>query len=374
MILTFGAFISFFLALLVFGKKHKLAADYTLGVWFLVLALHLLLVYLYLYDFSYKWSFLLGLELPLPLIHGPFIFLYSRFLTGKVDWKRELWIHFLPLVILYLYQIPFFTLSLPEKVNFYHAREAQSGLYEKLIFLLFILSTLCYSTATYFILKRHERNIWERFSNPSRKNLSWLKCFLMGYDFVLLLFILSPFIHASWLEGKEYFVDGPAYIGLVILIICVGYFGISQTEIFTANPVESTTQNSRKRYKKSGLKDEQAKKIMEKLTAKMENEKLYRDPGLSLYLLAENLQENPNNLSQTINVQNGRTFNDLINYYRIRDFQSRISEIIEKKETILSLAFECGFNSKSAFNHIFKNRTGMTPSQFIKTELTRKGK
>ena len=101
-------------------------------------------------------------------------------------------------------------------------------------------------------------------------------------------------------------------------------------------------------------------------------EKLYRVPGLSLPLLAESMKENPNHLSQVINVQNGRTFHDLISHYRVGEFQSRISEVAEKRETILFLAFECGFNSKSTFNHIFKDRTGLTPSQYIRFELDRK--
>jgi len=165
------------------------------------------------------------------------------------------------------------------------------------------------------------------------------------------------------MSGKQYFTDGIAYIGLVILIVCMGYFGIRQTSLFSSQPLETRVKDSR-RYEKSGLKPEQSRKIMEELKINMIEGKLFRDPDLTRSMLSDALGVNPNHLSQAIN-ENGSTFNDLINSYRVEEFKNRRNEVKTRKETILSLAFECGFNSKSSFNHIFKNSTGMTPSQYI---------
>ena len=89
--------------------------------------------------------------------------------------------------------------------------------------------------------------------------------------------------------------------------------------------------------------------VYEKLVKKMEKEKLYKDPELNLNYTAALLEVHPNILSQAINSIENKNFYDYINRQRIEEFK-RIAVLPDNgKYTILSLAFESGFNSKTSF-------------------------
>ena len=67
-----------------------------------------------------------------------------------------------------------------------------------------------------------------------------------------------------------------------------------------------------------------------------------------------------------LNDQVGKNFNEFVNDYRIKTFQEKVLDPTNKHLTILGIAYESGFNSKSVFNDFFKKSTGMTPKQWVK--------
>jgi AraC-like DNA-binding protein len=102
-----------------------------------------------------------------------------------------------------------------------------------------------------------------------------------------------------------------------------------------------------------------------KLEAKIKSEKLYRDPDLTLIGVAQRMGLTRNRISLAVNKATGLNFNDYINSLRIEEFASLMSSP-GTTETILSAAFEAGFNSKSTFYAAFKKRKGGSPSEFFK--------
>jgi AraC-like DNA-binding protein len=58
-------------------------------------------------------------------------------------------------------------------------------------------------------------------------------------------------------------------------------------------------------------------------------------------------------------------FNDFVNLYRIKALMQKLEEREHDIQTLLSLAFECGFNSKSTFNRAFKRYTTLSPKEYI---------
>jgi len=60
----------------------------------------------------------------------------------------------------------------------------------------------------------------------------------------------------------------------------------------------------------------------------------------------------------------------LINYNRIEEAKRRLIEPAKQNQTILAIAYDVGFNSKSAFNNAFKKFTDMTPSQYKQLRLS----
>ena len=93
----------------------------------------------------------------------------------------------------------------------------------------------------------------------------------------------------------------------------------------------------------------------------MHDQRLYLEPSLSLRDLAKAVSTPPNYVSQTLNSEIGETFFDYVNGWRVRDAMPRIRG---SRESILSILYEVGFNSRSSFYKAFKRETGMTPRAY----------
>ena len=98
----------------------------------------------------------------------------------------------------------------------------------------------------------------------------------------------------------------------------------------------------------------------------MQKEKLYKNSELTLADLSQKLNVHPNVLSQVINSAEQKNFYDYVNHLRVEEFKTIILLPENQKFTLLSIAFECGFNSKTAFNRNFKKATGFSPSEYLK--------
>ncbi len=97
----------------------------------------------------------------------------------------------------------------------------------------------------------------------------------------------------------------------------------------------------------------------------METNLYYQDPELSLGSLAEKLGMHPHELSKVINTVFKKSFNDFINEYRVRDVVSKMQGPAYAHFTLLGIAFESGFNSRSTFNRIFRQITGKSPQEYM---------
>lgn len=98
----------------------------------------------------------------------------------------------------------------------------------------------------------------------------------------------------------------------------------------------------------------------------MEEEKPYLNGKLSLKDVAQYVDISVNHLSQVINEQLHKSFFDFINTYRVEEVKRLLNESRHEQLTLLAVAYDSGFNSKSSFNSIFKKITGVTPSQYLK--------
>lgn len=166
--------------------------------------------------------------------------------------------------------------------------------------------------------------------------------------------------------------DNLMYITLTVIIYFLGYYGIKQKPIVSNdNPISQieTTPTQKPKYATSSLKDIEKEKLIEQLTNSMENEKPYLNENLTLKELADKLEISPNNLSQIINEKFNKNFYEFINEYRINKVKSMLADPKNSHYSMLGIAFECGFNSKSTFNSVFKQFTGKTPTEFKKSDF-----
>jgi len=376
MIFIVGASLAFFLEFILISKKGKSLADKILTVWMFVLGTHLLLHFFEYYGLDQTYTFLLGLNTPFPLLHGPLLFLYAKALTSdKNQMSKVDYLHFLPALLLILRMIPFFILPGAEKLQFANGIEEKRNLLMTVVLYSYMISGTTYITLSLLVLRRHRKNLKSKFSYTDQINLNWLRNLIIGMIVIWSIVIVGHTLDDAFGMNIKDEVDNLIFLTLSLFILMIGYFGIKQTWIFSGQvPLKAhavgekdqDTVTESVRYQKSGLKSEQADELQARLEKMMKEEKPFLDDKLTLKSLAENLNIHPNYLSQVINERFQKNFYDFINSARIEEFKSLIQQPRSQNLTLLALAFECGFSSKSSFNKFFKKATGKTPSEFMK--------
>jgi AraC-like DNA-binding protein len=384
----FGIGINFFLLFILLSKRGKTLADKILAAWLFIIGLHHILFVLSIQPITLSNIYLIGLAAPIPLLHGPFLYLYTAASTNNLPAKRSVWaVHFLPALIAIIYLTPVYVMTAQQKMDFYlsGAKGYKTG--NAILLILIQLSGLIYVAWSFYLLRKHKKNIGDQFSYEEKINLNWLRYLIYGLLLVWCVIIIirkSPVIFG----------------GGVIFITLLGFFGIRQVgifsqqlksklnepvmdehikqpeEIITATPVTNEINTTdeilaevlpvkKKKYANSGLTVEMANEIHEQLTRLMTEEKLYTEPELSLVALAAKLNIHPNYLSQVINEKESKSFFDYINTLRVQEFIRLVRLPQNSRFTILSLAYDCGFNAKSSFNKNFKKVTGQSPTEFL---------
>ncbi len=120
-------------------------------------------------------------------------------------------------------------------------------------------------------------------------------------------------------------------------------------------------------YKKSLMSDDDLEQYRKQLSKVMSKEKPFLDPYLTLRDLAEKLGIPANYLSQLLNKGFDQNFSEFVNNYRLEHFKREVQKPEKQNFTLLAIAFESGFNSKTVFNSFFKKSTGTTPSKYLKS-------
>jgi len=402
-----GIIITFFLAIVLWTKKGKTVADGVLAAWLCVMGFHLFLYYLHITGEIYKHTYLLGIQLPMPLLHGPFLYIYTVTVAHESNvFPKKFLIHFMPVAIAWAALTQYYLMPATEKINVYKHNGAGFEVYMTTVFIAFTVSGFVYVLLSFFQLKQYKKRIAEEFSNTERINLNWLRYLIYGILAIWVIILL---------RGGDALIYG----AVVVFVSLLGYFGVKHMGIFTYRRVvvkeiigsgstefPVTVSNDEKqtgdgppvqkladeisgdeieekvlsanktvaiepiairiKYEKSGLQKEAAEKIHRQLDQFMTREKIFKQEELSLAQLAQQLEIHPNHLSQVINTYEKKNFYDYINTLRIEEFRSLALLPENSRYTLLSLAFECGFNSKTSFNRNFKKITGQSPSAFLK--------
>jgi AraC-like DNA-binding protein len=142
-------------------------------------------------------------------------------------------------------------------------------------------------------------------------------------------------------------------VGIAILTYWIGMEGFSRRNDpeLTVKKVISTEETSK------------LKEISVRIEAAMQNDRLYKNPELSVQVLAKQLDIKPYLISKSLSEIFNKRFNDYVNEYRVKEVQLLLQNADNSKYTLLSLAMEAGFNSKSSFNRAIKKQLGISPSE-----------
>ncbi|MFA5834870.1 MAG: helix-turn-helix domain-containing protein [Bacteroidota bacterium] len=352
MIFIAGMTIAVFFEFLLIGKKNKSRPEIILILWMFLITLHLFIFYLWYSEEIYHYPFLLGVSYPFPLLHGVFLYLYVGTLTNQLPKRKTfLILHAFPAVVMYLFLIPFFVLSADEKISIFKSLGAGYELFRTISTFAVSVSGIVYIVWSSLLLRNHRRRILDRFSYQHKIDLQWLQILTWGMGGIWLLVLFTN--------------DTVIFMGVVVFVFMVGFFGIRQARIFPATTEPMQEDEVKEKYAKSGLSDEQAERLYRELTRLMTGESMYKKSELSVDDLATRLNVHSNTLSQVINEKAEKNFYDFVNHYRLEEFKRMVSDPKNRNLTLMSLAFDCGFNSKSSFNRHFKKITGQTPSEYI---------
>jgi YesN/AraC family two-component response regulator len=114
---------------------------------------------------------------------------------------------------------------------------------------------------------------------------------------------------------------------------------------------------------------EEGKELAKKVLMVMEKDVLYKDSQLTLPKLARQLNVKPYVLSAALNEYHKKSFPELVNEFRIKEAQKLLLSDQYQVYSIEAIAYDCGFNTPSAFYTYFKRLTKVTPAEYRDREL-----
>ncbi len=347
---------------LLFIRRGNRRANRIMAVFLTALAAAMangIIVQLGLYDRLPALSIPMGAVV---LAFGPLLYFYIRAMTVRERrWTPVDILHWLPFLLgLVAYGVYLrWALGGPPPSGLFAAAFRAPW---RMVLAFGTLQTIAYVTAVIRLLRAYSERVKASLSTIDRVNLGWLRRRLVVYA-------------AIWAMGCALFVLvrlEPQAVRLISQIVAfltalntfvTGYRAMLQPEILFG-PAES---EPRRKYERSSLTPEAAASHKARLLELMERERPYLDPEITLHGLAQTLEIQAAHLSRLLNDLLGRNFYEFINRYRVEAAKGRLSGPGAAQDKLIAVAFDCGFNSLATFNRVFKEMTGLTPSEYRKS-------
>lgn len=388
-ILLLAAAQGLFLTVLIFHRHRRLFANRFLGA--MMLLFSLILVHLFLTEQGEEQTrpLLSAILVGLGFLVAPLHYLYAKFLVRRDrPFRKEDWLHFLPFLIYEGYRIFQYVFAREKLVELFGSAKPAVMPFDFLVYNWAVLAQgFIYVQFTIRILNRYARYLKEVFSTLDKIKLDWLRNITFMFAGILAIFLVENVLLLAGINLSNYFTLSS--ILAAGYVYALGYLGLSKSEIFVApkivdsishlaalseqNRLESAAPESpAQKYEKSGLSEEKAKAYLQQLLELMEKRQPYTNSELTLNQLADMLSISSHNLSEIINTQLQQNFFDFVNGYRLEKVKKDLLDPAKSHLTILAIAFDAGFNSKSSFNLIFKKQTNLTPSEYRREAVGKK--
>ena len=303
---------------------------------------------------------LLFVTLPLPLLFGPLVFGLVAGATGRPVPLRQWPLHLIPVTLYVGRLIPFYMATADYKREYYRTvvftpdPDWPLGAYNAAAMVLLHLGI-------YLALSWQRVRHWARNGGQDRATiLRLLRRFLFAWSLVL-LFRLLNLLEIVFFDYR--------YITVVdhALLLCSSVLIYATVYMMLGSGYEymfGTLRPPPEKYTRSTLARSEAEEIAARAQAIMDKEQLFLDPDFRLEDLARRLAVSRYHVSQSLNQQLGRSFNEFVNEYRVGALKARMSDPATTQSPMLQLAFEAGFGTKATFNSAFKKATGLTPSEY----------
>lgn len=250
-------------------------------------------------------------------------------------------------------------------VNLLLLRSGISGykqLGEVVFIALILFQAVFYTGLSYVTIRKHQKRIQQFSANTEGINLNWLEYIILVLFIVSIIYVIYNVSYDA--SALNIFIN----CTFLLVIYFVGYYSLKQKEIYPLEEkqreelisIDQDTEETKRKL----ISDEELYRIKAELEELMNNQKPYLDSELNLIKLAELLSVSTHHLSYVINTGFQKNFFQYVNEYRIEYAKKLLKDNGRNKLSILGIAYESGFNSKTSFNTTFKKLTDQTPSEF----------
>ncbi len=288
-------------------------------------------------------------------LFGPIFYFYIRqiFNQSALTISKQL-IHFIPSTIFLLSLLPLFIaegyamFSVYERLSRYYLTTEFAAIFQLLLYFFFSFQ---------IINKAQEK---QRGGKDENKQISFFRSVVLFMSAITVVWFVSASVNV--LRPPEfdlYLIYHLVWIGLAIIIYLIGYISITDYSLVEI-PIVS---------KKHKSHNADSSKKLELIVSTMEKSNAYKLPDITLQTFSDQCNLSPHEVSRILNEQAKVNFSEFVNKYRVNAFIRSLATNQHQNYTLLSLALEVGFSSKSTFNTSFKRFTGLTPSQYINKEL-----
>ncbi len=228
---------------------------------------------------------------------------------------------------------------------------------------LILIQAFFYTALSYLTIRKHQRRIQMFSSNIEGINLNWLEYIILVIFFMNIGYIIYNVFYDS--TSLNFFIN----IIFLTVVYFVGCYCLRQKEIYPIDAKQREelifiNNDEEEEVKKKLISDDELSKIKNLLQELMEVQKPYLDSELNLIKLAELLSVSTHHLSYVINNGFQKNFFQYVNEYRIDYAKKLLKDNRNNHFSILGIAYESGFNSKTSFNTTFKKLTNQTPSEY----------
>lgn len=321
-----------------------------------------LLLYVKFEPWALEYPILLVIDQNLFLLDPVLLWMYARSIIQPIRWRFLTLLHFLPFIIGILSAILNAIRYPVEIVEEYNRAvdallqgDSRTSVGVVVIIVIIILISLLYFAKSVIEVKRYDASLKDKFSNIENLKVGWVVAFQRLWILLFVLPLLFYFMNYIFPAIDMMVTGGVLMTSLILLSIFFNSNLLAQSYVSNVSSRKTTSEEVAIEVSSDD------KLLLDKLHTMLSIEKYYEDEQLSLDQLADYIGLKPFDLTELIKKSEYDNFYDLINSFRIDAVKQSLANTSEQ---IIVIAYQCGFNSKSAFNKIFKEKTGHTPREY----------
>lgn len=312
---------------------------------------------------------------------GPALYFYVQsLLNPKFRLTRKNSIHFLPGILYLVYNAVIVVTDKLVLKKYYFLADGSDRDFETWYSVSGVVHMFFYLAASLRYYKIYRDLMPQVISYSDTLTFKWIRNFLAAFLTILLLSVVFDTVTLFYPEMAGYTSTWWFFFFFAIITAYIAVSGYSNTlrttvpfDVSLLAPEKATVYTDKEenaipikevRVPDTGI-DESLHIVKSQISAYFDEERPYNDPELTLPDVAGAIDVPVAVVSKAINKGFGMNFNDYVNRYRVEAVKKAFEKGDQQKQTLLGIAFNCGFNSKATFNRAFKKHTGQSPREYM---------